>query len=128
MSDLQFTTDEGSDRVEQLIAWVLRLGVGVAFLSVGWSKFGAHSGWIAIFDRIGVGQWFRYFTGAMQMFGAVLVLIPRTSRAGIAVLACTMAGAMAAWIFRLGSPGNAVIPGVILVVLIGIAVLALPPR
>src|SRR2546430_2861644 len=35
------------------------------------------SEWVRIFDRIGLGQWFRYFTGALQVTGALLVLIPR---------------------------------------------------
>jgi len=94
--------------------------VGVAFLSVGISKFGGHSTWIGTFDRIGLGQWFRYFTGAVQTIGAALVLVPRTSFAGTLVIACTMLGAMAAWIFRLGAPGNAVIPGVILLLVLGV--------
>ena len=120
MPDLQFTLDDRPDRVGTLIAWILRLGVGIAFLWVGMSKFGAHSAWISVFERIGFGQWFRYVTGAVQMTGAALVLVPRTSFAGILEVACTMLGAMAAWIFRLGAPANAVIPGVILVVLLGV--------
>ena len=120
MPDLQFTIDDAPSPAENLIRWLLRLGVGIAFLSIGWSKFGAHSGWIAIFNRLGLGQWFRYVTGAVQMLGAALVLVPRTSMVGIVVLACTMVGAMAAWIFRLGQPGNAVIPGVILIMLLGV--------
>jgi putative oxidoreductase len=125
MPDLQFTIDDRPDRVGTLIAWLLRLAVAVAFCSIGVNKFGAHSGWIGIFDRIGFGQWFRYLTGVLQVTGAALVLIPRTSLAGILLLSCTMVGAMAAWIFRLGAPGNAVIPGVILVVLLGVGFVGL---
>jgi hypothetical protein len=42
------------------------------------------------------------------------VLIPRTFPVGILVLASTMLGAMAAWIFFLGSPFSALFPGVVL--------------
>lgn len=125
MPDLQFTIDDEPSRVEQLIRWLLRLAVGICFLSIGWSKFGVRSGWIPIFDRIGFGQWFRYFTGATQIIGALLVLVPRTSMVGVLVLSCTMAGAMAAWIFRLGQPGNAVVPAAILIVLLGVGFVAL---
>jgi hypothetical protein len=31
------------------------------------------------FDQIGLGQWFRVFTGALQVGGALLLLIPRVS-------------------------------------------------
>jgi hypothetical protein len=70
--------------------------------------------WVALFDKIGFGQWFRYFTGALRVLGGVLILIPRTFPFGILLVACTMAGAMAAWIFLLGSPLSAVIPAALL--------------
>ena len=35
---------------------------------------------VLIFNRIGFGQWFRYFTGTLQILGGALVLIPRRSR------------------------------------------------
>ena len=35
------------------------------------------------FDQVGVGQWFRYFTGLVEVFGALLVLIPKTAQAGL---------------------------------------------
>src|SRR5262249_1066149 len=68
------------------------------------------------------GQWFRYFTGIVQIAGAVLVLVPRTFVVGIALLACTMAGAVAIWIVRFGAVGNAIIPAVVLVGLVGVGV------
>jgi putative oxidoreductase len=94
--------------------WLPRIAVAVVFLFVGKAKFGAQSGWVGIFDQLGLGQWFRYLTGALQVGGALLVLIPRTFPIGILILACTMLGAMAAWIFRLGAPFNALIPAAIL--------------
>ena|SRR5438045_2856204 len=94
--------------------WLMRGAVVLVFLSVGWGKFGTRSPWIKIFEQIGFGQWFRYFTGTLQITGALLVLIPRTFVLGILILACTMAGAAACWIFLLGEPFNAVIPVAIL--------------
>jgi len=64
--------------------------------------------------QIGFGQWFRYFTGCIQVLGGVLVLIPRTFVCGILMIACTIAGAAMAWIFLLGSPLIAVIPAALL--------------
>jgi hypothetical protein len=46
--------------------------------------------------------------------GGLLVLIPRTFSIGISILALTMIGAMTAWVFFLGVPFAAVIPGAIL--------------
>jgi uncharacterized membrane protein YphA (DoxX/SURF4 family) len=120
MTDLRLAPEETRSRIDILITWILRLGVAAVFFSVGTSKFGAHSSWIKIFDQIGLGQWFRYFTGVLQLTGAALVLIPRTFLAGIGLLGCTMAGAVVVWIVVFHAPDNAIIPGVILIGLIAV--------
>jgi DoxX-like family len=54
--------------------------LALVFVYFGASKFGAHViFWIELFARIGIGQWFRYFTGSLEVICAVLLLIPRTS-------------------------------------------------
>jgi uncharacterized membrane protein YphA (DoxX/SURF4 family) len=118
---MKLVVEEPRTRFDLLKTWFLRALVALLFVWVGTSKFSAHSQWVRIFQLIGLGQWFRYLTGTLQVAGGLLVLIPRTFPIGILILACTMAGAMAAWVFFLGSPFTAVIPGVLLVglVLIG---------
>src|SRR5262249_58888453 len=111
---LKLLLEEPKGRMDVLKVWLLRAGVAALFISVGANKFAARSPWVGIFDQIGFGQWFRYFTGAFQVGGALLVLIPRTFAIGIIILACTMAGAMACWMFLLGEPLNALIPGALL--------------
>jgi uncharacterized membrane protein YphA (DoxX/SURF4 family) len=120
MPELRLATIETRGRQDVLISWILRLGVAAVFLSVGADKFAADSMWVKLFDQIGFGPWFRYLTGILQVTGALLVLVPRTFLIGIGILACTMAGATAVWIVRFGAPGNAIIPGVILVALVSI--------
>src|SRR5437870_4916352 len=120
MPELRLASVERRTRQDVMISWILRLAVAAVFFSIGSDKFNAHSMWPALFERIGLGQWFRYFTGTLQIAGAVLVLVPRTLLAGIALLACTMAGATAVWIVRFGEFGNAVIPAVVLIALVAI--------
>ena len=120
MPELRLATVDTRGRQDVLISWILRLGVAAVFLSVGAAKFGADSHWARLFDQIGFGPWFRYLTGILQVTGAVLVMVPRTFLMGIGILACTMAGAAAVWIVRFGAPGNAIIPGAILVALVSI--------
>ena len=120
MPELRLASGEPRSRQDVVITWILRVSVAVVFLSIGRDKFDANSMWPALFDKIGLGQWFRYLTGALQLTGAVLVLVPRTFLAGISLLAATMAGAVLVWIVRFGEPGNAVIPGVVLLGLAGI--------
>jgi uncharacterized membrane protein YphA (DoxX/SURF4 family) len=106
--------DASQDRNELLKKWLLRAIVAVSFIWIGKGKFEAHSHWIEIFERLGFGQWLRYFTGILQVGGGLLVLIPRTFAVGVIMLAITMVGAMGAWIFFLGVPLAAIIPGAIL--------------
>ena len=50
--------------------------------------------WVRIFEQIGFGHSFRYFTGVVEIAGALLVIVPATRLQGAALLACTMCGAL----------------------------------
>lgn len=91
----------------------------MAFVLFGLEKFPSspEAMWVKMFQQIGIGQWFRYFTGVVEVLGGVLVLIPRTVTAGLASLACTMAGAALIVAFVLGRPGDSVFPLLFLVAL-----------
>jgi uncharacterized membrane protein YphA (DoxX/SURF4 family) len=57
---------------------------------------------IEMFDKLGLGQWFRYLTGIIELGSAIMLLIPLITFAGAALLVCTMTGAVAAYLFKLG--------------------------
>ena len=95
-------------------AWVMRISAGLLCLAVGVPKFNDRT-WVGLFADIGIGDWFRYLTGAIQSIAGVLLLVPRTTRIGAALAACTMAGAVAVHLFFLDTGiGGAIIPAVIL--------------
>ncbi len=119
MSLLERSVEPLPDRLGMLRTWLPRIAVAMVFISVGSSKF-TDPTWVRLFGQIGLGQWFRYLTGVMQMAGGVLVLIPRTALAGVALAACTMLGASIAWLTVLHAPWNAPIPGAIFAILIAI--------
>ena len=121
MTMLKPTVEPVPNRLGVLAAWLPRLAVALVFLSVGSSKF-RDPMWVRLFDQIGLGQWFRYLTGIMQIAGGVLVLVPRTALAGIALAACTMLGASIAWLTVLHAPVNAPIPAALLAILVAIGV------
>lgn len=100
--------------------WVLRGGVALAFVLFGADKFpsGPDAPWVKFFDQVGVGQWFRYFTGIVEIAGAVLVLIPRSARLGLAILAITMLTASFIHVFVIHQPGNVIITGGLFVLLV----------
>ncbi len=89
--------------------WVLRGGIAFFFISAGAEKF--QPMWIKLFKEIGLGQWFRYFTGVVEILGGLLVLIPWTANIGLALLACTMGSAAFILIFVVGRPADSFISG-----------------
>ena len=93
--------------------WAVRGGFALLFLMAGIDKFDSSpdSEWVRMFQQIGIGQWFRYFTGVVEVVGAALLLIPRVAAAGLFLLSCTMLTAALLWIFVLGHPGNSVVCG-----------------
>ena len=121
MGDLNLIVEDRPQRIDILLMWLPRVAVALAFLGFGWQKFEGDRMWIRVFDQIGFGQWFRYFTGAMQVAGAWLVLVPRTFLFGMATLACTMIGAMTFWIVVAKQPFAAIIPGFVLAALVAVA-------
>ena len=78
--------------------WCLRRGIALAFVVFGWDKFTTNSMWPKFFQDVGWGQWFRYFTGVVEIGGGILTFIPWTAYSGLAILACTMASASLIWI------------------------------
>jgi putative oxidoreductase len=73
--------------------WTIRIGVACAFVVIGLDKFSPTGEWIDLFRRIGAGDWFRHFTGVVEILGGLLVLIPRTALIGFALLGATMLSA-----------------------------------
>jgi len=99
-----------------LSEWMSRGAIAVFFFAVGLDKFGGS--WVKLFDQIGIGQWFRYFTGIVEIAGGLLVLIPVTVTLGLTLLACTMASAALILIFVIHRPQDSVFSGALLIVLI----------
>jgi len=96
-----------------LVDWIIRGVIAAAFVLFGIEKFPSEpeSPWVSLFQQIGYGQWFRFFTGIVEIAGGILVLIPRTATAGLALLALTMAGAVLILIFVIGRPGDCLVSG-----------------
>ena len=94
-----------------LVDWVLRGAIATAFVLFGTEKFPGEVGshWVKLFGEIGLGQWFRVFTGVVEILGAVMLLIPRAVWVGLALLAATMASAAAILIFAIGRPADSVV-------------------
>jgi uncharacterized membrane protein YphA (DoxX/SURF4 family) len=121
MADLTLLPEETRPRVN-IADWMMRLGVAIVFLIAGVEKFSANpnSHWVSMFNRIGLGEWFRYFTAVVEIVGAALVLLPRTVTIGLSLLAVTMAGAAVIVFFVLGQRGDSLFPALILIGLLAL--------
>lgn len=82
--------------------WVLQILVAVGLLNAGGLKLAGNEGMVKDFETIGLGQWFRYLTGGLEILGAILLLVPRFTGVGALLLSCVMVGAVAAHLFKLG--------------------------
>jgi len=106
---------------DALSDWIIRIGVAAFYCAFGLEKFSsAELHWVSLFREIGMGDWFRYFTGVVEVLGGILVLIPRTALAGLALVSATMAGAVVILLFILHRPADSVFPAIFLIVLISI--------
>ncbi|MGE4611094.1 MAG: DoxX family protein [Paracoccaceae bacterium] len=90
--------------------WALKIFAGLAFLAAGYAKLSGVEMMVATFDGVGIGQWFRYVTGAIEVAGAVLLFVPGKVFYGAAMLSVTMLGAIATHLVLIGgSPLPAII-------------------
>jgi uncharacterized membrane protein YphA (DoxX/SURF4 family) len=97
-------------RVGNVALWVLQIGAAAMFFMAGGMKLSGAPDMVAMFDAIGVGQWFRYVTGGIEVVGAALLLVPRLAGVGALLLAATMVGAVVTHLAIVGgSPAMALV-------------------
>ena len=108
------TTSASPSPAQRRIVWGLRILLALAFGAAGIAKLAGVAQMVQVFDAIGVGQWFRYLTGAVEIIGSVLLLIPAMGFFGGILLAATMVGAIATHLLLIGgSPVPAVVLGLL---------------
>lgn len=73
---------------------VVQVLAALAFLAAGGAKLAGAASMVATFSAIGVGQWFRYVTGVIEIGSAILLLVPGFAAFGAGLLVCTMIGAV----------------------------------
>ena len=90
------------------VIWTLQMASAALFLFSGTLKLSGAPMMVQMFGAIGLGQWFRYFTGGLEVISAVLLLVPSLARFGALALAVTMVGAILTHLFIIG--GNPAVP------------------
>jgi putative oxidoreductase len=80
-------------RILNVALWALQVLVAVPFVAAGSGKLLGTPEMIALFAAVGIGQWFRYVTGVLEVLGALLLIFPGLTAFGAVLLAVVMAGA-----------------------------------
>ncbi|MFC0240979.1 DoxX family protein [Rhodopseudomonas telluris] len=89
-------------RLAPAALWVVRGLLAVVFLAAGGAKLYGVPMLVEEFQHIGLGQWFRYLTGMLEVLGACLLLVPPLGAFGAVVLSCVMIGATITHLFVIG--------------------------
>jgi len=95
-------------------SWVLQGIVATAFFAAGAAKLAGADYMVELFNEIGVGQWFRYATGFVEVAGAVALLAPGLIALGGTLLGTAMLFATLTHVFVLHtSPVPAIMLGLL---------------
>jgi putative oxidoreductase len=92
----------GSRRAGALALWALQLVLAAVFAGAGLAKLGGSPEMVQLFADIGAGQPLRYLVGALELAGAVGLLVPRLTALAALGLAALMAGATVTNVVVLG--------------------------
>ena len=86
-------------RAALIALWTVQVALAGMFLLAGGSKLVGAPAMVALFNAIGLGQWFRYVTGIIEVASAVALLVPAFAVFGALALVPTMVGAVLAELF-----------------------------
>ena len=96
------------------IVWGVRILLALAFGAAGAAKLAGVPQMVATFEAIGIGQWFQYVTGGIEVLGAILMLVPATGLYAALLLGGTMVGATVSHLVVVpGSPIPAIVLGLL---------------
>ncbi|MDA0636179.1 DoxX family protein [Nonomuraea sp. MCN248] len=84
--------------------WVLQVVAAGVFLMAALGKFTGAEPSASTFEALGWGEWFRYLVGAVEVVGAVALLVPALSGAAALAFTGLMAGATLTEAFVSGGP------------------------
>ena len=106
-------------RARTFALWLVQISAASMFLAAGLSKLAGATAMVQMFDAVGVGQWFRYVTGSIEVTAALMLLVPGLAFFGALALAAVMLGAIGTHLFVIG--GNPSMPVVLLAATVYVA-------
>ena len=88
--------------MRRFMLWTLTIVAAGMFLLAGALKLIGVEMEVQLFAVVGIGQWFRYLTGALEIAGAVGLFVPALSPYAALLLAMVMTGAITTHLFIAG--------------------------
>jgi putative oxidoreductase len=86
----------------KIFLWLLRLIVAGILMQTLYFKFSAHPDSVYIFAQTGLGAFGRIGAGVVELIAAILILIPRYTYLGCAIVLGVMSGAILFHLTKLG--------------------------
>ena len=82
-----------NSRYRTIGLWALKIILAALFVAAAGAKLVSVQQMVDEFNQIGLGQWFRYFTGITEGIAGILLLVPATSvfAAAYLTLVCIVA-------------------------------------
>jgi putative oxidoreductase len=115
-----------SHLIGRIIAWILTIFLLIVFTSAGGAKLVNSPAMVREFAQVGLGQWFRYFTGILEISGAIGLLVPSVRFWAALQIALVMVGATLANLTVLHLPALARLTAVLLALALVLAWLRRP--
>jgi uncharacterized membrane protein len=104
-----------------VLAWILAVLLAIVFTYAGGIKLIGARPMVQEFAQIGIGQWFRYLTGILEVSGAIGLLIPKYRFWAALQIAAVMVGATAVNIVVLHLPPLARLTAVLMTLALALA-------
>jgi putative oxidoreductase len=114
------------NKMKNALAWVLAIFLAALSASAGIAKWTNNLVMVQEFARVGLGQWFRYLTGVLEVGGAIGMLVPTVRFWAALDIAIVMIGATTANLTVLHMPTVAPLTAALLVLALLLAWLRRP--
>ena len=111
-----------------IIGWILAVVLAFVFVFAGGVKLIGAPSMVAEFAQIGIGQWFRFVTGVLEVSGAIGLLIPRFRFRAALQIATVMVGATGVNIWVLHVPPLARLTAILMTLALVLAWLRRPQK
>src|ERR1700733_15316004 len=119
---------EAAREMNNIAGWILAIIMALVFTLAGGVKLIGVPAMVAEFAQIGIGQWFRFVTGLLELSGAIGLLIPRFRFWAALQITAVMVGATGVNLWVLHVPALAGLTATLMALALVLAWLRRPLR